>query len=67
MTVNYFVTLKETVFDFVAPLFGFTETVTLQMPALRPLTDVPVTLQILAELLITRRPIFDVEATLSFA
>ena len=59
--------MTETVFDLVAPRFGLTETVTLQVPALRPLRDVPTTLQIFAEVATTRKLTFDVDATVSFA
>ena len=64
---GYFVTLRETVFDFVAPFLGLTETVTLHVPAFKPLTEVPTTLQTLEEAPITRKLIFEVEATVSFA
>jgi hypothetical protein len=63
----YLVTLRETVFDFVAPFLGLTDTVTLQVPAFKPLTEVPTTLQILDEAPVTRKLIFEVEATVSFA
>jgi len=63
----YLVTLRETVFDFVAPFLGLTDTVTLQVPAFKPLTEVPTTLQILEEAPVMRKLIFEVEATVSFA
>ena len=65
--VDYLVTLTETVFDLVAPCFGLTETVTLHVPALMPLRDVPTTLHIFTELPTTRKLTFDEDATVSFA
>ena len=48
-------------------LLGVTVTVTLQDPALSPLSVAPETLQNFAELLTTFRVTFEVEATLSLA
>ena len=56
-----------TVFDVALPFFGVTVTVTLHVPALSPLSVVPVTLQDFAELATTFNDTFDVASTASFA
>jgi hypothetical protein len=56
-----------TVLEAVFPFLDLTVTVTLQDPALRPLSAVPVTLQTLEELAATFRDTFEVETTFSFA
>ena len=56
-----------TVFAVALPFFGVTVTVTLHVPALRPLSVVPETLHNFAELATTFNDTFDVESTVSLA
>jgi hypothetical protein len=56
-----------TVFETLEPFFGVTVRVTLHTPFLIPFTEVPATLQYLAELGSTFTPTFAPEGTLTFA
>ena len=60
-------TLRVNVLDFEAPFFGFTVTVTLQVPTFNPLIVVPITLQYFAVEETTFNETFEPEGMANFA
>ena len=60
-------TFRLTDLEVVLPCLGVTVTVTLQLPTLTPVNDVPETLQYFAEDVATFRDSFEVDDTVSFA